>query len=74
MRDEDRLIIEIDNSEAIKHKYSVLSLLLNRTRLQLYRRLHTLKMIPSRSSKFIFNIIGLFMNIIFHIRSNNLGH
>lgn len=40
--------MKIDNCDVIKNKFSILSMILNRTRLQLYRRLHTLKMEPLR--------------------------
>lgn len=42
--------MKVDNCDAIKNKYSVLSFILNRTRLQLYRRLNSLKLIPFRES------------------------
>ncbi|KAL5234936.1 hypothetical protein ACI65C_002346 [Semiaphis heraclei] len=41
--EEDQLIMKVDKCDAIKNKFSVLSLILNRTRLQLYRRLEVLK-------------------------------
>jgi len=41
--EEDQLIMKVDKCDAIKNKFSVLSLILNRTRLQLYRRHEVLK-------------------------------
>ncbi|KAL5234935.1 hypothetical protein ACI65C_002345 [Semiaphis heraclei] len=41
--EEDQLIMKVDKCDAIKNKFSVLSLILNRTRLQFYRRLEVLK-------------------------------
>jgi len=43
--------MKIENCDVFKNKFSILSLILNRTRLQLYRRLNTLKMRPSRCGK-----------------------
>ncbi|XP_015372907.1 PREDICTED: uncharacterized protein LOC107168120 [Diuraphis noxia] len=40
--EEDQLIMKVDKCDAIKNKFSVLSLILNRTRIQLYRRLEVL--------------------------------
>jgi len=41
--EEDQLIMKVDECGAIKNKFFVLSLILNRTRLQLYRRHDILK-------------------------------
>jgi len=41
--EEDQLIIKVDKCDAIRNKLSVLSLILNRTRLQLYRKIEVLR-------------------------------
>lgn len=60
--------MKIVNFDAIKNKLSILSLILNRTRLQLYRRINTLKMQPLRQSKFIlfylYNIVNIYVIFI----------
>lgn len=45
--------MKIHNCAAIKNKFSVLSMILKRTRLQIYRRLHSLKMEPLRKGEFL---------------------
>lgn len=66
--------MRVENCDAIKNKFAVLSLILNRTRLQLYRRLHTLKMQPKRGSElnynffFCFYVAHTFCFLLEHIR------
>jgi len=56
--DEDQLIMKVDECDAIKNKFSVLSLILNRTRLQLYRRHEVLKD-QQRECKSELNLINI---------------
>lgn len=67
--------MKIDKCDVIKNKLSVLSLLLNRSRSQIYRRIHTLKMLPLRGSKYIFCLYFIIILTEFFsiIRSYNLG-
>ncbi|XP_060878362.1 MATH and LRR domain-containing protein PFE0570w-like [Metopolophium dirhodum] len=53
--EEDQLIIKVDKCDAIKNKFSVLSLILNRTRLQLYRRHEVLKNQHKECEKFMWD-------------------
>lgn len=49
-KEEDQIIMKLDRCKVIKNKFAVLSLTLNRSRKQLYRRLQSLKMKSSCGS------------------------
>lgn len=44
----------VDNCDVIKNKISLLTTLLNRSKGQIFRRIHSLKMKPLRGGKFNF--------------------
>lgn len=51
---EDKLIMKLENSDLFKTKCAILNLILNRPRIQFYRRINTLKMKSSRNGELHF--------------------
>eukprot|EP00102_Acyrthosiphon_pisum_P012137 XP_008181167.1 PREDICTED: uncharacterized protein LOC100159129 [Acyrthosiphon pisum] len=75
--EEDQLIIKVDKCDAIKNKFSVLSLILNRTRLQLYRRHGVLKNQHIEREKFVWDDQKrqeLFTNILLETNTEHWTH
>ncbi|XP_022169602.1 protein PFF0380w-like [Myzus persicae] len=75
--EEDQLIIKVDKCDAIRNKFSVLSLILNRTRLQLYRRIEVLRNQHKEFKKVIWDDQKrqeLFTNILLETNTEHWKH
>uniref|UniRef100_A0A2S2QTS4 Uncharacterized protein n=2 Tax=Sipha flava TaxID=143950 RepID=A0A2S2QTS4_9HEMI len=71
---EDRLIMQVNNCVAVRNKYTVLNLLLNRTKQQLIRRSNFIKLHPSCKERIIWNIEKrqeLFSKILLETNTTN---
>lgn len=64
-KEADKLIMLVNDCVAIRNKYTVLNLLLNRTKHQLIKRLNTLKLQPSCKGELLFLEI---VNVCFYIK------
>ncbi|XP_026811205.1 LOW QUALITY PROTEIN: GATA zinc finger domain-containing protein 14-like, partial [Rhopalosiphum maidis] len=72
--EEDQLIMKVDKCDAINNKFSVLSIILNRSRLQLYRRHEVLQNQHEKCKKFFWDDQKrqeLFTNILLETNTEN---